>query len=276
MSKQVVFITDADSDSGKALIRRFAREGAGLLLNSASGGKELSNLPELSRTDGTKAHIVNIDLCKSSHISAMLDEAERELGAVTALVHNNRAIGPALVETCGEALFLDILNANAKSAFFCTQTVGRRMAARGGGSVVLVGSIHGEKPTGASFPYSASQGAVKMLAREAAIFLGRHGIRVNLIEMGPVEGSDVLFQSELSSLYDSYRYKVPSGELGTCDDLAELACFLCRDEAQYLNGADIRLDGGFLMHYMDSKVSPPPSPPPGDHSISASESRGTP
>lgn len=257
LRNKVVFITDADSGSGKALVNRLADEGAHFILNSSSNSEKIQAQLERCHAAGSKVMVINIDLCRSTAVAEMLESAAQEVGTVDVFLHNNNLVKPAGVETCEEELFLEILNANAKSAFICTQAVGKQMAAKESGKIIYVSSIHGEKPTGSSFAYSVSKGAVKMLTREAALKLGRHGINVNVIEMGPVEGDHAVFKSEISSLYDSYRYKVPNAVLGTYDDLAQLALFLCTDEARYANGADIRLDGGFLMHYMDFKMKKP-------------------
>jgi NAD(P)-dependent dehydrogenase (short-subunit alcohol dehydrogenase family) len=254
-----VFITDADSDCGQALMAHLAGEGATLLLASASGGQAIRSQLARCEAAGTRAVVVNVDLCRSAEVEALLEASARELGPVDMLVHNNNVVRPISVETGEEEAFLDIMNANAKSAFVCTKAVGKTMAARQAGRIIFVGSIHAEKPTGSSFAYSASKGAVKMLAREAAIVLGRQGVSVNSIELGPVEGDDERFQSSISTLYDSYQYKVPRAELGTYDDLAGLVLYLASEEARHVNGADIRLDGGFLMHYMDFKMKKPQS-----------------
>ncbi|KIL40500.1 short-chain dehydrogenase [Gordoniibacillus kamchatkensis] len=254
---KVVFITDADSPSGKAIIDRLSGEGAHFVLNSVSGGENIRANVERCQSAGSKVFVVNIDLCQSSEVEDMLESAAGQLGTVDILVHNNNVVRPISVETGEEALFLDIMNANAKSAFICTKAVGKQMEAKQSGKVVYVSSIHAEKPTGSSFAYSASKGAVKMLTREASIVLGRHGVNVNAIEFGPVEGDDAAFESDISTLYHSYRYKVPNAVLGSYEDLANLVLFLSADEARYLNGADIRMDGGFLMHYMDFKMKRP-------------------
>jgi len=257
LSKKTVFISDADSPSGKALINRFSEARMDFVLNSQLDDKEWTDQLVALQAAGTNAIITHTDLCSRSDLASMLDKAESQLGPIEVMIHNQMLSEPAAIETCNETSFLDIMQGNAKSAFFCTQQVGKRMSTRERGSIILVSSIHSEKPTGAAFSFSASQGAIKMLAHEASLFLGRHNVRVNLIEMGPVDGSDALFPSEVSGLYESYRYKVPSAVLGTNKDLAELAFFLAKDEPRYLNGADIRLDGGFLMHYLDNKMKKP-------------------
>ncbi|GLX66648.1 SDR family NAD(P)-dependent oxidoreductase [Paenibacillus glycanilyticus] len=257
MPRKVVFIADADSWSGEGLIARFSQGGMDLILNSRQDDGEWEKVLASCKTSGSKVLVTHADLCSSRDLSAMLDEAENGLGPVDVMIHNCCAIRPASVESCEEPDFVEIMQRNAKSAFFCTQAFGKRMAERRSGNFIFAGSIHSEKPTGSSFAYSASQGAVKMLAHEAALFLGRFGIRVNTIEMGPVEGADLVFHSHLSGLYDDYRYKVPAAKLGTVNDLAELAFFLAGEQSGYLNGADIRLDGGFLLHYMDHRMNKP-------------------
>ncbi|RAP77916.1 SDR family NAD(P)-dependent oxidoreductase [Paenibacillus montanisoli] len=257
LKNKVVFITDADSLSGKAIINRLAAEGAHFILNTSAAGSENQTNPASLETGESKAVIVQVDLCKSSEVVPMLEEAERQLGPIDILVHNSDVVKPALIETCEEQLFNEIMDANAKSAFICTQAAGKLMAARQSGKVVYVSSIHDSKPTGSSFAYSASKGAVALLAREAALVLGRHGINVNLIQMGPVEGDNERFKSDISALYDSYQYKVPNAVLGTHDDLGNLVLFLCSDEARYVNGANIRFDGGFLLHYLDFRMKKP-------------------
>jgi 3-oxoacyl-[acyl-carrier protein] reductase len=254
LSEKVVFLTEADSSAGRAIFRRLSAEGASFILNSASGGGAIRDELDRSLASGRKAMVVNIDTCSRDDVDRMLDRAAREIGEVDVLVHNNDLFEPGTIEHGGEDWFRRLIDYNAKSAFICAQAVGRRMAGRRRGRIVFVSSIHAEKPTGSSFPYSASKGAVKMLAREAALQLGRSGVHVNTIEFGPVEGDDERFRSDLSLLYEHYRTKVPNAVLGTHDDLAEAVLFLASDASRYVNGADIRVDGGFLMHYMDHRM----------------------
>lgn len=257
MPKKVVFIADADSWSGEGLVARFSQGGWDLILNSTQDDNEWEDVIRFCSVTGSKVLITHTDLCSSRDITSMLDRTEQLLGPVDVLIHNYSVNRPIRVETGAESDFVEIMQRNAKSAFLCTQTFGKRMANLGAGSIIFVSSIHNEKPTGSAFAYSASQGAVKMLAHEAALFLGRSGIRVNVIEMGPVDGSDVLYASDITGLYNDYRYKIPSTRLGTANDLADLAFFLAGEESGYLNGADIRLDGGFILHYMDLRMNKP-------------------
>lgn len=254
---RTVWITDADSDSGRAILRRLAADGCRFILNSKSGGARIAAELEKLRQAGLEAAVVQIDAASSGEVNDMLRLAEPQVGTVDTLVHNNNEVLTASVESCEEDRFLQCLRANAKTAFVCTQAVGRYMATKPGGSIVYVSSIHAEKPTGSAFAYSAAKGAVKMLAKEAALVLGRHGVRVNTIELGPVKGDDEVFAGTISTLYRDYEYKVPNAVPGNSEDIAELVAFLSSDAARYVNGADIRLDGGFLLHYMNVKMKRP-------------------
>ncbi|MFS0723472.1 SDR family NAD(P)-dependent oxidoreductase [Paenibacillus sp. 1P07SE] len=257
LRNQVIFITDADQPSGRALSLRLAQEGARLALNSPSGGAAIGEELTTARAAGASIHLLQLDLCSRKALAESLDHLEAELGPVSLLVHNQQRYEATSIEECTEELFLEVVDTNAKSAFLCTQVIGGRMAERGSGTILYVTSIHAEKPTGASFVYSASQGAIQMLAAEAALALGRRGVRVNTVELAPVAGAEDLLSSSISTLYDDYSRKAPL-QTAKARDLAELALFLSGDEAGALHGATIRLDGGFLLHYMDHKKKPAP------------------
>lgn len=257
LHNKIVFITDSDCRTGSSLIRRLTEEGAQFILNSRSGGAAIASELTNIYAAGSQAFVVNIDLCSRAEADEILKEAALQLGTVDILIHNNNVVMPASIESCEEERFLQSLNVNAKSAFICTQAAGKQMADKQSGRIIYISSIHAEKPTGSSFCYSASKGAVKMLSKEAALVLGRSGINVNTIELGPVEGDNEKFRSSLSTLYNDYKYKVPNAVLGDYDDLAELVLFLSSKESRYINGSDIRLDGGFLLHYMNFKMKRP-------------------
>ncbi|WP_054024740.1 SDR family NAD(P)-dependent oxidoreductase [Bacillus sp. FJAT-28004] len=257
LPNQIVFITDSDSDSGKAMISRLTESGAHFILNSYSGGSAIGAELKLVQDAGLQAIVVSIDLCKSTEVSDMLLFAEQQLGTVDILVHNNKEIFPSTIEDGEEELFQQSIALNAKSAFICTQAVGKQMMIKQAGKIIYVSSIHAEKPTGSAFTYSIAKGAVKMLSKEAALVLGRYGISVNTIEVGAVAGDDELFHSNLSTLYNDYEFKVPNAVLCSYEDLAELVYFLSSEEARLINGTDIRLDGGFLLHYMNFKMKKP-------------------
>ncbi|MCY0875352.1 MAG: SDR family NAD(P)-dependent oxidoreductase [Firmicutes bacterium] len=251
---KVAFITDASSPSGQAVARRLAADGYALALHDASSAPRSANQSAAIDASRVTAMRTSGPLTSLEAVQKVTDQVVQALGPIDVLVHNPEQVVRVPVELCTEEQFQSAVDDHVKSAFFCTQHIGAQMAAREQGQILYVSSIHDEKPTGSAFLYSIAKGAIKMLCREAALSLGRHGVRVNVIEMGPIAGDDERFASDISDLYVNYETKVPSAQLGTVDDLAHLIGFLVSDEARYLNGADVRLDGGFLLHYMDHKM----------------------
>lgn len=254
LKDRVAFISDADHPSGRAIAKKLSDEGARLVLNSRSNGTDIRTDLELYEQTGREVLVTASSLVTAAAVEGVQREILAKFGQLDIFIHNHNVVTKMDIEHCDEQTFQSALDENTKTAFLCTQLFGRQMGEQGGGKVVFVSSIHDEKPTGSAFLYSIAKGAVKMLCREAALDLGRRDVNVNLIEMGPVEEDDERFASELSDLYLDYQTRIPSTHLGTYDDLANLVWFLVLDESRFLNGADIRMDGGFTLHYMDHKM----------------------
>lgn len=238
-------ITDAATAFGRAIAEKLANDGFALVLNRPDGIHEPFHLD---------AKVTNNALTTPTLVEQLRDEIDGEFGRLDVVVHNQNRIEPVTIESCDDETFSRVLDENVRTAFWCTQVLGGYMGQAGAGQIVYISSIHDEKPTASSFLYSASKGAIKMLCREAALDLGRRGLCVNVIEMGPIAGDDERFASDLSDVYRDYQHKVPSTILGTPEDLANMVSFLASDASRFMNGAEIRMDGGFMLHYMDHKM----------------------
>jgi len=278
---KTVILTDASSPVGRAVARRFALEGARLALNfpvvdenytgtdesactsmNAAAGTDMniaagtgictdtSELSEFKDTMSASGHItVSIDPASKQQVDGFVEDVMHAFGKIDALVHGNNDVRRLSLLECTDDEFMRAMDVNAKSAFLFTQAAGRRMKDARAGHILYMSTIHDEKPTGAAFAYSISKGAVQMLMREAAVDLGVYGICVNSIGCGPVEGDDILYESDISKLYENLDARIPMRHVGTPEDFASLALFLCGDENRFINGEDIRVDGGFLLNY---------------------------
>lgn len=237
---KVILISDAASDSGKAIAEAFAKEGAILALN---GGSDMG-LP------ADKTAYFSYTPWLEEQAEALVAAVVERFGRIDGLVHNhNQATRLSLLE-CTDEQFEEALDVNAKSAFLLTCAAGRRMKEAGGGAILYISSIHDEKPTGSTFAYSIAKGAVKMLARETALNLAPYGVRTNVINMGPVQGDDLRFISSLTRTYECLEQRIPLEQVGNWEQLAQLAIPFMGEECSWLNGADIRLDGGFYLQYI--------------------------
>jgi glucose 1-dehydrogenase len=248
---KVVFITDADSCLGQSIIKRLAAEGAAFVLNSVSDGENIKNIINELNILSIKSIVINSKLCSSNELDSIIIKIENQLGKIDVLIHNNNEVKPCEIDSCSEELYNYLININVKSAFICTKVIGKHMIKSKSGKVIYVSSIHDEKPTGCSFPYSAAKGALKMLSKEAALELGEHGINVNLIEVGALEGDNDKFKDTSSFIYENFVDNIPGKSYVVNEDISDLVLFLASNDCRHINGTDIRVDGGFVLHYLD-------------------------
>jgi len=136
----------------------------------------------------------------------------------------------------------------ARTAFVATRAAGINMALNNThGSILYISSFHDDKPTTCAFIYSAACGAVSMLMREAALEFGRKGIRVNQLEVGTYDGDDSGITSPASFHPKYILQKIPMGRFGSPAEMVAPALWLCSDEASFVNGASLRVDGGQML-----------------------------
>lgn len=243
-SGKTVYITEASSAVGEALARRFASEGANLVLGDACPClvKELEEKgAKVLNVQGAPIHYEQAE--------ARLAEILKTFPRVDALIFNNNKAIKTSIENLERAVFDEQMNYNLKSAFVLTRTLGEHMGGYGNGKLVFVSSIHDDKPTGSTPFYSVAKGGITMLSKEAALFFGRKGLQSNVIELGALEGDDETFKSEFAGQYVYMEHRIPRGKAGKPEEVAGIAAFLASEDSNFVNGASIRADGGFMLHY---------------------------
>jgi NAD(P)-dependent dehydrogenase (short-subunit alcohol dehydrogenase family) len=252
LKDKVVLITDGASASGFAIAKRFKAEGAIIALNvyPQDTGK-----PDEEWDFITRANPVS----KKEVDSAAASVLER-YGRIDVVVHNNNEVIRVNLEDCDDETYDRALEINVKSAFLFVQAAGLSMKQAGKGNFVFISSIHDEKPDGAAFAYSIAKGALKMLVKEMVLDMGPYNVRANILNMGPMEGHDKLFYSDLSPLYEYTRERIVNSRYNTLDDMANAALFFAGDDCPSANGSELKLDGGFLLTYYARKTNQPPQP----------------
>jgi NAD(P)-dependent dehydrogenase (short-subunit alcohol dehydrogenase family) len=254
IENKVVFLTDATSASGIEIARKASSEGAKLVLNCLKGEKP-DDLEKCIRTSGAEYFITNENLYTSKEAADTVEMAVKRFGTIDVLICNNNKVYRSSVEKGTIQELKQVLCENVKYAFLITQAVGRIMAQQKAGKIIYISSIHDEKPSGCTVAYSMAKGALRNLSNEVALQLGEHGVDVHLVEMGPVEREAGQFLDGKATFYEAYQYKIPSCHVGDYRDLAHLAMFLASPETKYLNGTIIRMDGGLVLHYVDTKAN---------------------
>ena len=242
---KTIWITGAQTPIGKAVALRCAAEGANLLLSGVSTPPEGLCLGEgQSCSCYADNPLTEADAAQALALVSHLD----------ILVTANRKVKALSILEAEAEDFDDIIDENLTSVFIAARAAAGKIGRGNKGAIVFIGSIHGDKPTGSTFLHSVANGGLNMLTKEAALDLGRSGIRVNLLRAGPTEGDDAVFTSELSGIYHDVESKIPRSTPATAQEIAAAALMLCADDASFINGAILTADGGFVSHYMDADM----------------------
>ncbi len=240
-----VLVAGASRGIGEAAARRFLQEGCRVFICARGADGVEQALHELRGLG--EAHGMACDVSVPEDVERLVETAERFLGGIDVLANN---AGIAWQEPFLEITLEDwdrILDVNLRGLFLVAQAVARRMVARGkGGAIVNMSSTNAfEGETGYAH-YNASKGAITMLTRTMAVELGRHGIRVNALCPGKIL-TPLQAEAEDPEYTRAYEHeRIPLGRSGTVEEVAAAYAFLASDEATFITGEMLVVDGGQL------------------------------
>ncbi len=251
-SSLVAVVTGAARGIGAAIAERFLHDGfvvARLDLESV-----------LPSSDDTSVFIP-CDVSDPRSVERAAAIVARDLGPVSALVNNAGAWSFGALEDVTPDEFSRILAVNVGGTFHCTQSFGRSMLDQGRGSIVNIVSIAAQAANPRVGAYSASKAGVVALTRQTALEWGPRGVRANAVGPGfvPTPGTGSVYDDP--AVRDVRASAVPLRRLGEPDDVAGVVSFLASDQASYVNGQVIYVDGGFSESLMTLVPRPPGIPP---------------
>jgi len=236
---KVAIVTGGASGFGEGIVRRFAAEGAKVVIADLNDAQKIAK-----EIDGLA---VQTDVSKAADVKALADAATARFGDIDILV-NNAGIGhkPQPLDTIEESVFDRILAVNAKSVFLTAHEIVPRMKARKSGAILNIASTGGVSPRPNLTWYNASKGWMITATRAMAVELAPFGVRVNAIN--PVAGETPLLSTFMGQDTPEIRAKflasIPIGRFSTPEDIANTALFLCSDEASMITGVALEVDGG--------------------------------
>ena len=245
-ANRVALVTGASSGIGRATALKLAQEGAAVSL-VALPGDDLETAVAECRATGPAALAVPTDVADPHQVTAAFDRAET-LGPVDAVFSNAgiSIVGPAVAMTDDD--WLRQLHVNLSGSFYVVREAARRMVPRGLGAVVVTGSELGIVGQTGYVGYTATKGGVLAMTRAFAAELAAHGIRVNSISPGTTETP--MLAAEFAASPDPATERaenestIPVGRFGQPADIAAAVAFLLSDEAAYITGANLVVDGG--------------------------------
>lgn len=243
LNDRIAIVTGAARGIGLAIAQRFAAEGAKVIMS------DVLDKEGEAAAEAIGATYMHCDVSKTSDVTALVNAVVAKHGAVDILANNaGIAVGSDFLEVT-EADFDRVIGINLKGSFFMLQACARQMvkqvqAGRKPGAIINMSSVNDTLAIPAIVTYCISKGGVSQLTRSTALALAPHGIRVNAIGPGTIETDMAKGVLADQAAFNRAMSRTPLGRVGAPSEVASIAAFLASDDASYVTGETIYVDGG--------------------------------
>ena len=242
---KTALVTGASRGIGRAIALCLAAEGARVAINYAGNVRAAEEVKTAIEAAGGTAILCQADIADSSAVEAMVANVVKEFGTIDILVNNAGITRDALLMRMKDEDFTKVLNTNLKGVFYCTKAVSKLMMKKRSGRIVNMASVVGLVGNAGQTNYAAAKAGVIGFSKSAAKELASRGITVNVVAPGFI-GTDMT-----AGLPESVKEKmltdIPLGRMGEAEDVANAVLFLASDQAAYITGQVVNVDGGMVM-----------------------------
>ncbi len=242
---KVALVTGASRGIGRAIALRLAESGYDVAVNYNSNAAEADKVVGAVTAMGRKAIAVRANAGDRAEVNAMFRTVVKELGRIDVLVNNAGVVDDAFLLTVSPDSLDRSLDINVKGYFYCAQAATLKMFKAKKGVIINVSSVSSMMALPGQSVYAATKGAVNSMTATLARELAPYGIRVNAIAPGFIATDMVAHLPE--EKINEYLTQIPLGRLGKVEEVAELAAFLASDEAAYITGQTLVIDGGLSL-----------------------------
>jgi 3-oxoacyl-[acyl-carrier protein] reductase len=241
---KVVVITGGAAGIGKAAVEKFTREGAAVAIWDVNEvqGKELELI---LLHEGFAAKFSKVNTAKYEEVDHATQEVIKQFGKIDVLINNAGITRDASLQKMTAENWQQVLDVNLTGVFNCTKAISAHMIEKNSGAIINTSSIVGLYGNYGQSNYAATKSGVIGLTKTWARELGRYNITVNAVAPGFIATDMIATIPE--KVIEAMKEKVPLRKLGTAEDVANLYCFLASNEARFISGAVVSVDGGLTI-----------------------------
>ncbi len=241
---RTALVTGASRGIGRAVALELGREGAQVVVNYLRSEEAASAVSEEIARNGGKALVIRANVGDPGEVRSMVDQVIEECGQIDILVNNAGVTRDRTLRKLTDVDWLDVININLNSVYFCTSAVVPVMTERRYGRIVNIASFVAQAGNFGQTNYAASKGGMIAFTKAAALELAKYGITVNVVAPGFIR-TEMLDQMPQEVL-ERVRSRIPLGHLGEPADVARAVAYLCID-GDYITGQQINVNGGLYM-----------------------------
>lgn len=242
---KVAVVTGASRGIGRAIALKLADEGAKVVVNYSGSQAKAEEVVATIRETGGEAQAIQASVAKSEEVAALMDAAVKTFGSLDILVNNAGITRDNLLMRMKENEWDDVMDTNLKGVFLCTKAVTRQMMKQRAGRIINISSIVGVAGNAGQANYVAAKAGVIGLTKTTAKELASRNILVNAIAPGFIETE---MTAELpEELKQGMLTQIPLAKLGQPEDIAKAVVFLASEDANYMTGQTLHIDGGMVM-----------------------------
>ena len=245
MTGKIAVVTGGSRGIGRAICLELARNGANIVLCYAGNAAAAEDTVSACEALGVQALAVQCDVSDADAVKALMDTAVKTFGRIDILVNNAGITRDGLLMTMKEADFDAVINANLRGTFLCLKAVARTMMKQRYGRIVNLSSVVGLRGNAGQVNYAASKAGVIGMTKSMAKELATRGITVNAVAPGFIDTDMTAAMPEAAKT--ASLASIPAGRLGTPEDVAKAVAFLASDDAAYISGQVLAVDGGMAM-----------------------------
>lgn len=242
---KVAIVTGAANGIGWETVKLFAHEGAKVAVADYQVQEAEAKIRTLSSDYGGKVVVFRVDVTDRSSVDEMVQAVIDTFGKIDILINNAGITRDAMLSKMTKEDFQCVLEVNLNGVFHCTQSVLPHLLENGSGRIINTSSVSGVYGNVGQTNYAASKSALIGLTKTWGKELGRKGITVNAVAPGFIETSMV--ESVPEKVINQLKQTIPLQRLGKPEDIANAYLYLASDEANYVNGAVLHVDGGIMM-----------------------------